>query len=208
MRDRDVRAAVLKMLEIEHNGDEHTRIVQEMGVWSGSVRIDVAVINGELSGFELKSDSDTLERLPLQADIYSKVFDKMILVVGSRHIEKARDYIPPWWGILVATQTQNDAEVVLQAYRQGFTNPEPDPYLVAQLLWKDEALAVLDIYGLARGWRAKKVKAIHQRLAQELPFNALADNVRETLKNREQWLRQVMSCHLDMPINSNPNPML
>jgi hypothetical protein len=68
-----------------------------MGIWSGSVRIDVAVINGELTGYELKSDRDTLERLPLQAELYSRVFDRLILVVGKRHAKKAIEHIPEWW---------------------------------------------------------------------------------------------------------------
>ena len=48
MRDRDVRAAVRQDLDARHGGDTETRIVEEMGIWSGTVRIDIAVINGEL----------------------------------------------------------------------------------------------------------------------------------------------------------------
>src|SRR4051812_15627734 len=89
MRDSDVRKALKERLHTQHVDDPHTVILEEMGVWSGSVRIDVAVINGELNGYELKSDRDTLERLPLQADIYSRVFDRLELVVGQRHATKA-----------------------------------------------------------------------------------------------------------------------
>jgi hypothetical protein len=65
MRDSDVRGATKAWLSAEYACDQDTRIVEEMGVWSGSVRIDIAIINGHLSGYELKSDRDTLERLPL-----------------------------------------------------------------------------------------------------------------------------------------------
>ncbi len=61
----------------DHECDHDTKVVQEMGVWNGTVRIDIAVINGELGGFELKSDSDNLLRLPAQAELYSRVFDRM-----------------------------------------------------------------------------------------------------------------------------------
>lgn len=206
MRDADVRAAVRHMLKERHNGDERTRIVEEMGVWSGSVRIDIAVINGELSGFELKSDRDTLERLPFQAELYSKVFDRVTLVVGSRHADKARIQVPDWWGVMVATQGITCVE--LAPYREGDTNPSPDPYLVAQLLWKDEALSVLEAHGLARGWRAKRIKLIHQRLAAEIPFGQLGEHVRSALKHRGEWLRQMMSCHLDVAVDADPNPVL
>src|ERR1700685_1087145 len=104
LRDTDVRRALLHRLEVQDSGDNATRIVGEMGVGAGSVRIDIAVINGELSGFELKSDRDTLDRLPLQAELYSKVFDRVTLVCGERHAAKATQLVPAWGGITVANE--------------------------------------------------------------------------------------------------------
>ncbi|TRD08211.1 sce7726 family protein [Mesorhizobium sp. WSM4305] len=205
MRDRDVRLAVRSHLEALHKGDEDTRIVEEMGVWSGSVRVDLAVINGELSGFELKSDSDTLQRLPVQADIYSRVFDQVTLVVGQRHAAKATDIIPSWWGVMVAEQT-NDG-VVLQCHKCGSRNPSPDPNLIAGLLWKEEALMVLEEHGLAAGWRSKPAKVIHQRLAGELSFSDLSDEVRRALKSRPSWLRQPVRDMRDMSIKQHSGPL-
>jgi hypothetical protein len=71
MRDSDVRKAVKTWLELKYANDASTRIVEEMGVWNGSVRVDIAVINGELHGLELKSAKDTLERLQNQADTFT-----------------------------------------------------------------------------------------------------------------------------------------
>lgn len=196
MRDRDVREAVRKHLHRLHQGDSSTRIVEEMGVWSGTVRIDLAVINGELSGFELKSDRDTLIRLPLQADIYSRVFDQVTLVVGSRHYEKALTRIPDWWGVMCAVEC--DGDLRLDPVRAGCRNPSPEPYVVAELLRKDEALQILDEFGLAKGWRSKRVKAIHQRLASDLPFHILSERVRSVLKSREHWLGQNSGHQIDV----------
>jgi hypothetical protein len=187
MRDSDVRAAVRKHLDLQYADDADTRIVEEMGIWSGSVRIDIAVINGEMCGFELKSNRDTLERLPFQAELYSHVFDRVVLVTGERHVAKALPLIPDWWGVTVATERGKRIELILD--RSPDCNPAPNPYLVAQLLWKEEALAVLDSFGLGKGWRAKRIKEIHQRLASELPFEQLSFQVREMLKRRNGWLR-------------------
>ncbi len=186
MRDRDVRMALRAMLAAEYAHDPNTKIIEEMGIWSGSVRIDVAVINGELIGYELKSDRDTLQRLPIQAQLYSRVFDRVTLVVGSRHAEDAITRIPAWWGITIAKQA--DTGIALLSERGPQKNPDPDPYLVAQLLWKEEALSVLDQFGLAVGWRHSRVKDIHRRLASQLPFAVLADQVRTILKKRADWL--------------------
>lgn len=182
MRDQDVRRAVKAVLSAEHADDGNTRIVEEMGVWSGSVRIDIAVINGSLSGFELKSDRDTLERLPRQALIYGHVFDYLHLVVGERHAEKAQMMLPEWWGIMIACM--QNGEVKLAAHHEAAPNPSLDPYLVAELLNKEEAIQLLDDFGLAKGWRSKKIRPIHERLAAELPFDELKEQVRLVLKRR------------------------
>ena len=191
MRDVDVRAVLLQQLQVKHRGDVDTRIVQEMGVWAGTVRIDVAVINGELSGFELKSDRDTLERLPTQAALYSRVFDRVTLVMGERHLNKAQALIPDWWGIQAAVEA--NGTVLMSDTRSALRNPSPDPYLVAELLWKTEAIEVLDGFGLARGWRSKAVNLLHRRLVDELSFSVLSEQVRQMLKKRGAWSGQTVS---------------
>ena len=206
MRDSDVRNAVRESLARAHAGDGETRIVEEMGIWSGSVRIDVAVINGGLSGYELKSDRDTLARLPLQAELYSRVFDRLTLVVGERHAKKARDIIPEWGGVTIASP--NTSGITLSISHLSARNPSLDAQLVAQLLWKDEALAVLAAYGLEKGWRHKRMKEIHRRLAVELPLQDLAALVRTALKARQNWLGQTVTSHFDMAVDADLDPML
>jgi hypothetical protein len=187
MRDSDVRRAVKNWLGAEYAHDPDSYIVEEMGVWSGTVRIDVAIINGSLSGYELKSDRDTLERLPHQRDIYGHVFDYLHLVVGTRHAECAEKLLPAWWGIKVAVV--DDGEVKLLPRRDASQNPSPDPYLIAEMLSKEEALRVLDDAGIAKGWRSQPIRLIHKRLAFELPLNDLKDRVRAILKKRPRSLR-------------------
>lgn len=206
MRDTDVRAAVRKELNARHANDPDTRIVEEMGIWSGSVRIDVAVINGELSGFELKSDRDTLDRLPFQADLYSRVFDRVHLVVGARHAEKAAALVPSWWGVIIARQ--QDRGIQLEQDRHGSENPAPEPFLIAQLLWKQEAVLVLDRHGLAGGWRSKRIKLIHQRLSDCLDLQTLKNEVRAALKMRANWLGQVGPNAFDVATHADLDPML
>lgn len=148
-----------------------TKVVQEMGVWNGTVRIDIAVINGELGGFELKSDSDNLLRLPAQAELYSRVFDRMTLVVGEKHIAKAAAFIPTWWGIITARQGART--LLLSEKRKPKRNPTQDPIQAARLLWRDEALSILERHDLAKGRRSKPVQHLQDRLAQQLPLVTL-----------------------------------
>ncbi len=206
MRDLDVRAAVRRMLADEHVADDDTRIVEEMGIWSGSARIDVAVINGRLTGYELKSDRDTLDRLPAQAELYSRVFDEVCLVVGSRHVGKARRMIPRWWGVTVAKNVKG--EVRLEPVRDCKLNPAPDPLLVARLLWRAEALAALETLDLGQGWRSKSAPELHQRLANSLTFPELSSVVRAALKARSGWLGKPVSDKRQMAVDANFDPSL
>jgi hypothetical protein len=205
MRDADIRQALRAYLRREHAEDGTTRIVEEMGVWSGSVRIDLAVINGELAGYELKSDRDTLERLPTQANIYSRVFDRVTIVAGSKHASKAFALVPSWWGQTVARSYQG--RISLEVERPAKLSPGPDPELLARLLWKDEALAVLGHFGMARGLRSKKAREVYARLVSTFSLAELAHHVRAILKCRDGWLGQAIACQGDMPIQADGHPL-
>src|SRR5260370_10631670 len=102
MNDAELRNATRQALLAQHMGDAETGIFDELGIQQGLARIDLAVVNGELNGFELKSDRDTLARLPEQAESYGRVFDRVTLVVEERHVRGAVDLVPDWWGVRVA----------------------------------------------------------------------------------------------------------
>ena len=77
-----------------------------------SARVDLARTGSRLEGFEIKSDFDTLDRLPRQVAAFSLLFDAMTLVVGDRHANEAVVAVPRWWGVLLAT-TNGDGSVRL-----------------------------------------------------------------------------------------------
>ena len=191
MRDSDIRAAVRQKLWSLHSGDPFTCIVEEMGIWSGSARIDIAVINGELSGFELKSARDTLERLSGQAGLYNEVFDRVTLVAASRHAERViqSEVVPDWWGVVVA-QEVGEGQLSLSDLRRARRNPAINPIQVARLLWRAEALSLLERYRLDEGVRTKPAEVLARRLADQLPLPELCHEVRSALKSRVNWLRQ------------------
>lgn len=185
MRDRDVRSALHRHLQDAHADDPSTLILDELGVCQGVARIDVAVINGEINGFEIKSEQDTLVRLTGQVEQYNKVFDTITIVTGPTHLEGVLSKVPDWWGICVATP--QGGEVKIQPVRDGVSNPAPDPFAIAQLLWRDEALAVLASRGMDRGVRTKPRKAVWNRLASDLKLQDLRKAVRSALKARASW---------------------
>lgn len=202
MRDSDIRTAVIDWLGTKYGPE--SRIVEEMGIWSGSARIDIAVINGELQGFEIKSERDTLVRLENQARLYSQVFDRMTLVVAKRHLTKATQTIPEWWGIATAAMTDDGSR--LRPVRRARQNPNIDPMQLARLLWRAESIAILDRHGFSRGFKSRSAEELATRLVSVLPLEQLSSEVRETLKRRPEWLGQPVGDQTHVTIHSNRNP--
>ncbi|NOK32608.1 sce7726 family protein [Corallococcus exercitus] len=186
MRDFDVRQALTASLKATHAGEPGTLIREELGLEHGQVFVDVAVINGEMHGYELKSERDTLARLPRQVEAYSAVLDRATLVVGARHVQQAIGLIPAWWGIKTAT-TQRDGSVKLRPLRKARRNPQQQMLAMVRLLWRDEALELLESLGAANGLRSKPRKMLYERLVELLPAEALRAEVRRLLKARGDW---------------------
>ena len=92
MRDADVRRILRDRLQATQVVSDDARLVEELGLCKGSVRADIAVVNGILKGYEIKSEKDTIARLKTQASVYSQVFDTVTLVVAERHLKKATRY--------------------------------------------------------------------------------------------------------------------
>lgn len=188
--DKSIRVALRKILEkkletYRANGS-NAEIFEELGVQHGTARIDFAIVNGIMHGYEIKSDRDTLERLPDQIKEFSSVFDELTLVVGKRYLYEAVHIIPDWWGIMVA-KTDTDGDVVLQTIREPEKNKKPVGISIARLLWREEALHMLEERNKAEGLRYKPREFIYEKLAHEVDTDTLKKQVSEVLVSREGW---------------------
>ena len=185
MRDCDIRKALWVHLRAAHDGED-ALILNELRLCQGAARVDIAVVNGSLNGFEIKSERDTLRRLPGQIESYSLVFDFLTMVVGPRYAENVRSHVPNWVGVMTA--------VCDAAGTISFTmvaEPQRNPHATAadqsKLLWRDEALAMLTTRGLDRGFRTASRTKLWGALAQLVPADDLRQAVRDTLKARGDW---------------------
>ncbi|MFW7190042.1 sce7726 family protein [Lysinibacillus sp. BNK-21] len=185
LKDNDIRDVLLNDLYIKHSNDTDTKIVNEMGVLHGQSRVDVAVINGVLHGYEIKSESDNLSRLPSQIKDYNLVFERMTIVVQRKYLEDVRKMIPKWWGIILVTSQSNN--INLRVLRKGKKNPTLDPFALSSLLWKDEALEILKKRDLQKGYLSKPRKVIYQKMSESLSIGEIKYFVNEQLKSRADW---------------------
>ena len=185
MKDFHIRTALKRELLASHADDPGTAIIEELGILHGSCRIDLAVVNGVMHGYELKSDRDTLLRLPRQIQAFAAVFDYVTLVVGERHVRLAVEIIPDWWG--VRSVRLDSGKLSFCDLKLPMTNPSPDPMAVVRLLWRQEAM---DLLREVRGTNAVRIKSrerIYAELVAAASCGYLRGAVRQRLKNRADW---------------------
>lgn len=205
MREVDVRTAVKSQVLRRHAAQPETLIIDELGLRHGEVRVDIAVVNGALHGYELKSQADNLERLPKQVEIYGSVLDYATLVVAERHLEHGRELLPEWWGVrVVRPRPRRGFEIV--TLRRAACNPNVSPVALAELLWRDEVVMALQDLD-HRGATLRQPRAnLYALLAEAMPLDDLKALVRRLLKHRSDW--RVAQRPSKCAGYSRPTPML
>lgn len=193
--DAIVREHLKLRLKEQHKYDKKVRTFDELGVSHGDVRVDMAVVNGIFHGYEIKSDLDTLHRLPRQSEAYSEVFDRMTVVVGKEHVLDTLSIVPDWWGVIVARYDEDEQKVIFNEIRDADNNPSLRAVSLARVLWRDEALCILEQNNADHGVRSASREAIYERLADTLPIDYLRNAVRDALFYRPSW-------RLDQPLQT------
>lgn len=180
--DSEIRSVLRSRLSQKRTHKPRTVLIEELGLCRGQVRVDLSVVNGLLHGYEIKSDRDSLRRLNGQIELYGKVFDRATLVVGERHLAEALDSVPKWWGILLARRSAKGLQ--LKTVRSPGNNPKKDPRALVELLWLDDALALLEERDAARGFRGKARWIVWDRVCELCSLSEIARAVRAHLKAR------------------------
>lgn len=181
--DPEIRPALRQRVLTPHDGDPDTVVIEELGLCRGLVRVDLAVVNGIIHGYEIKSDRDSLHRLEGQVDLYSKVLDRATLVTSERHLDAALRLLPSWWGVQRVEPTPSGSPG-LKTVRRGRSNTGMDARALVELLWLEDALELLEDHGAARGVRGKPRRFVWDRVCEAIEIEVIAATVRAKLKAR------------------------
>lgn len=177
MFDEDIRSALKERLR---NEDSSAAIIDELPLLRGRGRADLAFVNGDLCGYEIKSEVDSLVRLGVQADHYGSVFEFITLVAAKKHLRHARKRIPRSWGIIEVREV--DGDVMLIPRRKPRRNRHVDNAALVRLLWKRECIRILSRRQMSVSANTP-IRDIW-KLLESLPSRVLCDDVREALKLR------------------------
>jgi len=107
----------------------------------GSAKADCAIFNGKTTCYEIKTEFDTLKRLPEQISEYAKLFDEIYIVASRNHIDRIVDITPSHIGIIELTE-----KGFLRDFRTAsLINTPIDPVLMTQSLRRSEYVEIASL---------------------------------------------------------------
>ncbi len=161
-------------------------VIHELGLAHAKRRVDVAVIDREIHGYEIKSGKDRLDRLKGQLQVYTKSLHKLTLVVATKHLKRVDEIVPAWCGV-IEVLVDPEGRVNLKEVRKAERNPSVDPFIVAHLLWRDEVQDILSKYcappEILRAPRAKLYKLLVEKTAEP----NLTEIIKAAMTDRTTW---------------------
>ncbi|WP_066815316.1 sce7726 family protein [Frigidibacter mobilis] len=184
--EREIRTALKTRHLRHHRGRDDVLMIDELGLAHARSRIDLAVFNGHLHGYEIKSAADTLGRLPRQLATYMGALQKLTLVVATRHLEAAAAIAPEWCGMTEIVEGPRGG-ITFTSHRRARVNPGLDPFMLAHLLWHPEAQNLLRARGASNAdVNAPRVR-LYRVLADEVPVRELAPAIKAAMASRTRW---------------------
>jgi len=182
LKDIDIRKEIHSFSTLPFYEKSNYKVIDELVVGLEDARIDIAAIGNSFYGLEIKSDVDSFYRLPSQIDAYNRIFDFLYLVVGDRFLEKAFKVIPDWWGLVHVFK--NEMGTSTEIVRKATRNVSVNKYSLANMLWKNEMILLLNSHNAERGLTKKERETLAQQIVEELSLEELQDGVRKAITQR------------------------
>jgi hypothetical protein len=184
--DLDIRLALHSKLEKQYYVKNDHLIVDELSLEHGKNRVDIAVFDNYIHGYEIKSSKDNLLRLQNQLAQYSKSLQKVTFVVAENHYQDVLLSTPAWCGLILATKGPRGG-ITLRSKRRAKLNPNVDFFSLAHLLWKSEAIDLLYKSGLNEKFEYKSRRELYQQLNLVMSTQDLALEIKAKLLKRGNW---------------------
>ncbi len=185
--DRDIRSALHAKRLRRAKSHPDTLVIDELGLAHARSRIDVAVINGCIHGYEIKSAKDNLDRFATQIDIYRQTLQKLTLVAAPKHLAGIMSHAPEWCGVIAAEQGPRGGIPTSRPCETPPPNPEIDPVMMAHLLWRDEVIQLLGQAGYAAKELRLPRKKLYEMLCEAMTLREITASIRAFMVQRQAW---------------------
>lgn len=140
LNDEHIRAILIEKLNNQKTKPK--AIIEELRIHNGNAIADVVALYKEAHCFEIKGDGDKVDRALKQGKYFNSSFRRITLVTTSKHIDRAIDVLPKFWGMIVAKKSAK--KIILNHTRKALNNPYFDKNIALLTLWKSEMLRLVE----------------------------------------------------------------
>ena len=184
--DPGIREALVEKYLRPYTERSDSLVIHELGLAHAKRRVDIAVINREIHGFEIKSAKDRLDRLNGQLQVYAQSLHKLTLVVATKHLKRVIKIVPAWCGV-IEVFVNPTGRVHLKEVREAGRNPSVDPFVLAHLLWRDEVQDILSEYGAQPAVLRAPRAELYKLLVKKTTEPKLTEIIKAAMTERKSW---------------------
>lgn len=178
LNDARIRAALLRKLARQKARPRG--VLEELHVHNGRAIADVVTLHAEAHCYEIKGDTDRIERIVAQGAYYNAAFRRITLVTTDCNLRRARRLAPRFWGIIVAVDEGEG--VRFRHVRAARLNPKFEKKTAAMTLWKSEMLELVS----AAGAEKKPRRLLAELIAETRRELELSMNICDLLLGRRE----------------------
>lgn len=181
LNDKNIRESfILRLSNTKHN----IKIIEELSVANGSAIADIVSVSNSTHCYEIKGETDKIERVIKQSKYYDLAFNKITLITTHNHIEKAFSLSPSHWGIIEAIYSHKDNRIKFIYHRKSKNNIHMDKFTAIQTLWKREMLNASKKMGISFLKKEENRDFIAKKISVEYDKNSISKVISEQLKMR------------------------
>jgi len=173
------KAALLNFLRARGRLRGNTAIISELAVGKWTRRADLALCNGRLAAFEIKTREDRLTRLDDQLASYSESCDEVSVVAASRHMNAVMSRVRDHIGIYEYHAIGGRPKVI--EHRAPSRSPYQTKSALTDLLPAVELRRLMSACGMGASGMTRENLI---RALEEVGPAVLSEWVRQFLKNR------------------------
>lgn len=137
LTDKEIRQALIVHLGRRARPPHAT--LEEVHVCNGNAIADVVAVYKAMHCYEIKGETDSINRIVRQSQFYDQAFPLITLVTTTNHLKRAELIVPKHWGIVVANSTSNDS-VNFKYIRGAARNMSYLPEIALLSLWRSELI--------------------------------------------------------------------
>jgi len=137
LTDKEIRQALIISLKRRANSPIAT--LEEVHVCNSNAIADVVAVYKSMHCYEIKGETDSINRVSRQSQFYDQAFPLISLVTTANHLRRAEEIVPQHWGIIVANVTRKNS-LTFRHVRGASRNEQYNPEVALLSLWRSELL--------------------------------------------------------------------